>query len=81
MIMDSLNELAYPAEVAGLNYSVFASHMGISVHVHGYSHKLIDLMNTLIRAIVQFSMDEERFSVIHEQVESASKCTSFSFCW
>lgn len=78
--MDSLNELAYPAEVAGLNYAVSASAVGISVHVSGYSHKLMDLLDAIIHAIVRFEMNEERFLIVHEQVVVADVYPMFSCC-
>lgn len=68
LVLDSLNELTYPAELAGLKYSLSTGPSGVVLSVAGYSHKLEVLLNTVIDAILNLEVNDERFSTIHEQV-------------
>ncbi|GMH33522.1 hypothetical protein BSKO_01356 [Bryopsis sp. KO-2023] len=69
LVSDYLNELAYPAELAGLGYSVSNTTTGISVNVSGYSHKIGKLLDSVLEEIFNFSVKKERFDVLHEQVK------------
>lgn len=68
LLVDYLNEYAYYAQVAGLNYSIVTTGTGFQVSVSGYHHKLITLVEKIIDKVVNFEVEEERFSVIKEKV-------------
>jgi insulysin len=68
LLVDYLNEYAYYAQVAGLNYSIVTTMTGFQVAVSGYHHKLIVLVQKIIDKVVNFEVEEERFSVIKEKV-------------
>ncbi|XP_024393849.1 insulin-degrading enzyme-like 1, peroxisomal isoform X2 [Physcomitrium patens] len=68
LLVDYLNEYAYYAQVAGLNYSIVTTGTGFQVSVSGYHHKLITLVEKICDKIVNFEVEEERFSVIKEKV-------------
>ncbi|KAL1312426.1 hypothetical protein HN51_039044 [Arachis hypogaea] len=68
LLMDYLNEYAYYAQVAGLNYGVNHTDSGFQVTVLGYNHKLRILLETIIEKIATFRVQTDRFSVIKEMV-------------
>nr|PNR46368.1 hypothetical protein PHYPA_013487 [Physcomitrium patens] len=68
LLVDYLNEYAYYAQVAGLNYGIVTTATGFQVSASGYHHKLIALVEKIIDKVVNFEVEEERFSVIKEKV-------------
>jgi len=48
LVTDALNELAYPAEVAGLSYSVYYTQRGWHVGARGYNHRLLSLVEVIL---------------------------------
>lgn len=68
LVLDALNEIAYPAELAGLKYSLSTRSSGVVLSVTGYSDKLEALLNTVIDTVLNLEVNDERFSTIHEQV-------------
>lgn len=68
LLMDYLNEYAYDAQVAGLNYMINITDCGFEVTVSGYNHKLRVLLDTIVDMIVKFEVRADRFAVIKETV-------------
>ncbi|XP_078430022.1 insulinase (Peptidase family M16) family protein isoform X2 [Wolffia australiana] len=68
LLMDSLNEFAYDAQVAGLYYWVQRTTTGFQVIVFGYNHKLRVLLEAIIEKITQLEVKADRFSVIKEDI-------------
>lgn len=68
LLTDHLNEELYPAEIAGLNHSVSNTMSGFQVVALGYSHKLLDLVRTLMDRLVNYQIDPARFAVVREDV-------------
>lgn len=64
-----LVETLYPATVAGLNYSTYASEKGIFLKVSGYSQNLHHLVDAYISKLITFADDvkEQEFSMFVEQ--------------
>lgn len=52
LLADALNEMAYPAELAGLAYVVHNNLSGFTVVVSGYSHKLPVLLDAVLDRVV-----------------------------
>lgn len=69
LLLDCLNEYAYYAQVAGLQYGVQCSDCGFQVTVFGYNDKLQSLLETVVDKIKHFEVKVDRFSVVKEQVK------------
>jgi insulysin len=67
--MDSLNELAYDAELAGLSYAVHSDLRGLSVSLGGYNDKLPILAQRVLERLHTLEIKPERLAVITEQVK------------
>lgn len=67
LFKDALNEYSYSAELAGLNYSLHKTNYGIEVSLQGYNEKLFVLMEKVFTKMVEFQVDESRFSIIKEK--------------
>lgn len=68
LFSDSITEEIYDAKLAGLEYSIEHGARSITVGLHGYNDKLPNLLEKMMRTMKQFSVDEERFPVVIEQV-------------
>jgi len=64
---DALNPQVYPAQLAGLNYSLGVGRNGISINVGGFSDKEPQLLSLVLNTLMDMKVDEERFSVIKER--------------
>eukprot|EP00249_Psilotum_nudum_P021715 c28217_g1_i1 orf=297-3335(+) len=77
LLVDYLNEYAYFAEIAGLNYSIWQTGTGFQVSVSGYNHKLDVLLQKIIQRIIEFTVKEDRFIIVKEKV--LRDCLNFRF--
>jgi len=68
LVADGLNELAYPADLAGLSYGVHNSQAGFQVVVSGYSHKLPLLLKEVLHKVAHLEVKPDRFAVVVEEV-------------
>ncbi|KAI4330509.1 hypothetical protein MLD38_028795 [Melastoma candidum] len=68
LLMDYLNEYAYYAQVAGLQYWVSHTNTGFQLTIEGYNHKLKILLEAVIEKIAKFEVMPDRFDVIKEVV-------------
>ncbi|XAR69465.1 Insulysin [Bertholletia excelsa] len=66
LVMDYLNEYAYDAQVAHLDYSMYLTKNGFQVTLGGYNHKLRILLEKIIEKIAKFEVKPDRFAVIKE---------------
>ncbi|XP_039639497.1 insulin-degrading enzyme isoform X1 [Perca fluviatilis] len=66
LLKDSLNEYAYAAELAGLNYDLQNTVYGMYLSVKGYSDKQHILLKKIIEKMATFEVDEKRFDIIKE---------------
>ncbi|XP_037637907.1 insulin-degrading enzyme isoform X1 [Sebastes umbrosus] len=66
LLKDSLNEYAYAAELAGLNYDLQNTVYGMYLSVKGYSDKQNILLKKIIEKMATFEIDEKRFDIIKE---------------
>ena len=67
LVRDQLNEFAYPAMLAGLEYSLYKHIRGFSVRISGYSDKQDLLLQRIVGVLREPDIDEERFSIYKEQ--------------
>jgi len=54
LILDSVTEISYLADVCELGCSVGSTDVGFTVHVHGFDDKLLELFELIVRAIFKF---------------------------
>ncbi len=64
LLMDRVNEYAYPALLAGLNFSIYKHAQGISLRVSGYNDKQAVLLERLLSDIQDADFDPQRFENI-----------------
>ncbi|MCP4755169.1 MAG: hypothetical protein GY866_30195, partial [Proteobacteria bacterium] len=69
LLQENLSEYAYPALIAGLNYSVSNSVQGIELSLSGYSENLPLLFNKIIDTIVDFKVDRGQFEIFRNQIK------------
>ena len=63
-VNEALNEVGYPAYLAGMKYLVRNDSEGILISAGGYDSALESLMDVIIDALSNITLDEKRFSVI-----------------
>ncbi len=68
LLMDELNEFAYPARLAGLGFSFYKHAQGISLRMSGYNDKQIVLLRQLLAAIASPAFDQRRFDNIRKDM-------------
>jgi len=60
VISDDLNELAYPAQLAGLNFRIDAHARGFSVRISGYDDKQVVLLKSIVDSLHKRQFDPQR---------------------
>lgn len=74
IIKKQLISTAYPAHLAGLNYSIYATERGISIALSGYNQKQTILLKQIIAAIKAPEITEQRFNILKARL--AQKLTN-----
>lgn len=69
LVNDALSEVTYPADVAGLGYSLRATVPGVLLTLHGYHHTLPKLANVVVDAFVSCQVRDDRFAVAAEKLQ------------
>jgi insulysin len=62
LVSDALNEYAYPATLAGLQYSVTPSARGLSVRISGYDDAQMRLLGRILDALRMEAFSPDRFA-------------------
>jgi len=68
VLKDDVNEFAYPASLAGLNFDVYKHAQGISLRVTGYNDKQPVLLKKLLGVIANPAFDPQRFDNIRKDM-------------
>jgi len=68
LLHDSLAEVTFPAEIAGMHYDIYPHASGVTMHVSGYTPKLFLFFEILITKIRQREFPEARFTEIKQQL-------------
>ena len=68
LLLDHLNEFTYPAEIAGLNYNIYAHQGGFTIQLSGFSCRLYHLLELLLKNRTAGHYETERFYSIREQL-------------
>ncbi len=66
-VNDQLTEFAYPALLAGLNYSLYSHSRGFSTRINGYSHNQSAMLRRILSTLVDLRIDEKKFNVLRER--------------
>ncbi|KAK2572345.1 Insulin-degrading enzyme [Acropora cervicornis] len=73
LLKDSLNEYAYNAEIAGVDYKIENTMYGICLSIKGYNHKQPVLLKKIFDRMTSFQIDPKRFPVVKERCEISLK--------
>lgn len=68
IVRDALEEYSYDAELAGLEYSVSSSSIGLDIIVSGYNDKLSVLLEKVLLTMRDLDVKPERFEIIKERM-------------
>lgn len=68
LLGDQLNEFAYPAHLAGIDFTFTANGRGYDLEVFGYSGRQGMLMNRILTAMTAVQFKEERFSLLKDNL-------------
>ena len=67
-VNESLNELSYPARIAGLSYSFGSGYEGVYFTVSGFDESAPRLFDSVLDHMRDFQIDEERFAAIKDRI-------------
>ncbi|MEJ2762742.1 insulinase family protein [Photobacterium sp. MCCC 1A19761] len=68
MLLEAINESAYPAEIAGMSYNLYAHQGGVTLQLSGFSEKQPLLMQLLLDRFANRTFDPDRFDNIKAQM-------------
>ncbi len=65
---DELNEYAYPARLAGLNYHIYKHMRGFTIRLEGYADKQETLLETALSTLTQLKPSQEQFDLAYDNL-------------
>lgn len=68
LLMDHVNEFAYPARLAGLGFSFYRHATGMSLRLSGYNDKQSLLLSRLLEQAASVEFDPQRFENIRQDM-------------
>ncbi|MDF1582581.1 MAG: insulinase family protein [Methyloprofundus sp.] len=71
IITKQLNSYAYPASLAGLQYSIYATERGLSISLSGYDQKQPILLERIIAALKKPEITEKRFTILKNRFQQS----------
>ena len=69
LLNDRLNEFVYPAQLAGLNFSLSKHTRGFSVRISGYSEKQSLLLARIVEQLGKDDFDPQRFDSLKQELQ------------
>ncbi|KAG2427393.1 hypothetical protein HYH02_014613 [Chlamydomonas schloesseri] len=83
LVLDYLNEVAYPAQQAGLDYNLLNTQSGLQLLLSGYNHKLPHLMTEVLGRLGDFKVLPDRFEFVREGLvrEYANQMHNQPYSW
>ncbi|NOQ17368.1 MAG: hypothetical protein GQ581_09950, partial [Methyloprofundus sp.] len=69
MLKKQLNSYAYPAHLAGLNYSIYPTERGLSISLSGYDQQQPVLLERIISAINAPEITADRFAILKDRYQ------------
>jgi insulysin len=67
-VQEALNEIAYTAREAGLQFSFTAALEGVQISVDGYDESASRLLEAIAANLVDFQVSEDRFNALKDRV-------------
>lgn len=67
-VLESLNETAYTAGQAGLNFTFTAALEGVEIAVEGYDASAPRLLDTIAANLVDFPLSDDRFAALKDRL-------------
>nr|XP_022314526.1 nardilysin-like [Crassostrea virginica] len=64
-----LDAPAYPAILAGYDYSIHTDETGLRFKINGFNQKLLELFDLLLNAVFEYSCDDELFPFMRNKVK------------
>jgi len=71
LLTDAVNEFAYPALLAGLNFNLYKHAQGVSLRISGYNDKQMVLLEQLLDVMKRSEFDAARFENIRTDMVRA----------
>ncbi|PSW18828.1 peptidase M16 [Photobacterium sanctipauli] len=68
MLLEATNEAAYPAEIAGMSYNLYAHQGGVTLQLSGFSEKQPLLLKLLLEHFANRTFNQDRFNNIKAQM-------------
>ncbi|KFY13297.1 hypothetical protein V491_06446 [Pseudogymnoascus sp. VKM F-3775] len=68
LVRDALEEYAYDAELAGLDYSVSSYSGGLDIQISGYNDKLPVLLEKVLVTMRDLEIKQDRFEIVKERL-------------
>ena len=68
LVNDALEEYAYDAEIAGLEYNLHSTSLGLDVDFAGYNDKMSVLMEKVLVNMRDLEVKPDRFDIIKERI-------------
>ena len=68
LVKDALVEYSYNAEIAGLEYTLAAYHVGLGVDIAGYSDKMSVLLEKVLVSMRDLQVKPDRFKIVKERL-------------
>lgn len=73
LVVDALDDYAYPAYLAGLSYQLSPNASGFELRLAGYDDKQVRLLETVLTTFAELAPDPERFAVYRDDLERSWK--------
>lgn len=67
-VRESMNEVGYPAKLAGLSYSMFDGYEGVYLTVSGYTESAINLYTIMLNNMKEIEISDEKFLAIKDKI-------------
>ncbi|WP_394243430.1 insulinase family protein [Vibrio astriarenae] len=64
MLLDSLAQYTYQAEIAGMGYNLYTHQGGVTLTVSGFSEKQPELLKMILKQFTERSFNPERFNTV-----------------
>ncbi|GLI63485.1 hypothetical protein VaNZ11_006466 [Volvox africanus] len=83
LMLDYLNEVAYPAQQAGLDYNLLNTQSGWHLLLSGYNHKMPELLEEVLERLAGFKVLPDRFEFVREGLvrEYANQLHNQPYSW
>lgn len=69
LLVDSLTQDLYPAELANLRYNISPTNYGLNLSFSGFNDKLDVLLKTFFERMATFKVDQQRFDILKESYQ------------